>query len=124
VRVELPTVRESDFGVGGPTGGGRAGQVQAGLLRIGALRRRLPRTRLVRVRVSASTRMERVVVRMRDRRGRQLGRTKSLTLRAGTRKVSVVLKRPLRRGGRFRLTASGKTTGGAKGRAARVVRLR
>ena len=117
IRVELPTVRDGSFETGGPTGGAAA-------LRIGALRQRLPRTRLVRVRVHAGVRMERVVVRLRDSRGRQLGRSKSLTVRPGTRKVSVVLKRPLRRGGRFRVTASGKSQSGAKHRASRAVRLK
>ncbi len=117
VHVELPTVGDSAFSLGGPTGG-------PATLRIGAIRGRLPRTRLIRVRVKASTRLERVVVRLRDRRGRQLGRSRSLTLPGGTRKVSVRLKRPLRRTGRFTVTASGKAAGGTKARASRAVALR
>ena len=117
VRVELPTTRDTAFTLGGPTGG------QLGL-RFGGIRGRIPRTRLIRIRVKATGRLERVAVRLRDARGRQLGRSRSLTLPGGTRKVSVRLKRPLRRGGRFTVTASGKGAGGTKVRASRAVRLR
>jgi hypothetical protein len=77
----------------------------------------------VRVTLSASPSLSKVVVRLRDRRGRQLGRSKAITVGRRT-KATIKLKRRLRTG-RYTLTASGKTTDGAsKARARRAVSVR
>jgi ABC-2 type transport system ATP-binding protein len=92
-------------------------------LRVGSLRYRLAGKRKFRVAISASQPMRGIVVRVRDARGRQVGRSSNVVL-SGRGKVTIRLRRPLRRG-RYTLSASGKAASdGTKARATRAVRLR
>jgi ABC-2 type transport system ATP-binding protein len=102
VRVELPTVDER----------AAARDAKRGpQLRIGSLWRVAKGRRRVRVALWSSEPLRGVVVRMRDRRGRVLGRSARARV-TGRRKVTVRLKRRLRPG-RYTLTASGRTVDGA-----------
>ena len=120
VHVELPTVdeRAAAAGAGGPGPGARAPRIK-----LGSLWRTAKSRRQVRVAVTARQPLSRVVVTVRDARGRRvLGRSKPVNVR-GRRKVTVQLKRAIRPG-RYQLSASARTSAGDTVRAARGDRLR
>ena len=120
IHVELPTVDEhaAAAGAGGSGPGARAARVK-----LGSLFRTAGSRRKVRVTVSARQRLTRVVVVMRDSRGKRvLGRSKPVTL-SGRRKVTVSLKRRVR-SGRYRLSVSGRTAAGDTVSTQRSERLR
>ena len=120
IRVELPTVdeRAAAEGAGGSGPGDRAARIK-----LGSLFRTAGSRRKVRVNLSARQRLTRVVVQVRDRRGRKLlGRSKPVTVR-GRRKVTVTMRRAVK-SGRYVLTASGRTPAGDTVRVTRTERLR
>jgi hypothetical protein len=119
IHVELPTVDESAAaaGAGGP---GRANLQPR--LKLGSLFRVAKSRRKVRVAITARGTLTRVVVAIKTTRGRTLGRSKPVTVKR-RRKVTVTLKRPIKRG-RYVLAVTGRTPAGDAVSITRRERLR
>ena len=123
VHVELPTVddravtTEPAQSPSSPQAVARAVR-----LKLGALWRTAHGRRSVRFSVSARQPLTRVVVRVRDRRGRELGHSKPVGVK-GRRKVTVKLRRAVR-SGRYQVVASGRTADGHTVSVKRTERLR
>jgi ABC-2 type transport system ATP-binding protein len=120
IHVEVPTVddRAAAAGAGGPGAKSRKPWIK-----LGSLWRTAKSRRQIRVAVTAREPLSRVVVTIRDARGRRvLGRSKPVGVR-GRRKVTVRLGRAVRRG-HYQLSASARTRAGDTVSAARAERLR
>jgi ABC-2 type transport system ATP-binding protein len=114
VRVELPTVDTRAAARG--AGGGRTE------FRLGSLFRRATKGRRIRVAVYASPPATRVVVRLRDRRKRLVGKSRPRRV-SGRVKVVVRLRKRLRPG-RYRLQVTGRSPNGTIAKRSRAERLK
>jgi ABC-2 type transport system ATP-binding protein len=120
IHVEVPTIDER-AAAAGAGGTGRANLQPR--LKLGSLFRVAKSRRKVRVAITARGTLSRVVVTIKDARGRKtLGRTKPVTVKR-RRKVTVKLKRPIKRG-RYVVAATGRTGQGDTVRLSRRERLR
>jgi ABC-2 type transport system ATP-binding protein len=122
VHVDLPVVDDRAVTASAPPGAAEGGKA-APRLRIGALRHRIAGRRRLRVWVSGTQPMVGVVVTVRDRRGRPVGRSRATVVSRRSR-VTIRLRRPLR-AGRYTVGASGSgSVSGQKASAKRGFRLR